>query len=101
MDLILTGRGVSGEEAKMMGLANRLGEPGESLSVARKLALQLVGFPQGCMRSDRESAYSQWDLGLDAALENETRLGLDVIRSGETRDGATRFANGEGRHGVF
>jgi enoyl-CoA hydratase len=101
MDLILTGRGVSGEEAKMMGLANRLGEPGESLSDARKLALQLVGFPQGCMRSDRESAYSQWDLGLDAALENETRLGLDVIRSGETRDGATRFANGEGRHGVF
>ncbi|MEK9884314.1 MAG: crotonase/enoyl-CoA hydratase family protein [Acidimicrobiaceae bacterium] len=101
MDLILTGRGVSGEEAKMMGLANRLCEPGEALSDARKLALQLAGFPQGCMRSDRESAYSQWDLGLDAALENETRLGLQVIRSGETRDGATRFAKGEGRHGAF
>ena len=101
MDLILTGRGVSGEEAKMMGLANRLCEPGEALSDARTLALQLAGFPQGCMRSDRESAYSQWDLDIDAALDNETQLGLNVIRSGETRNGATRFANGEGRHGVF
>jgi len=53
------------------------------------------------LRSDRESAYAQWDLQFDDALENETRLGLQVIRSGETRDGATRFANGEGRHGAF
>ena len=101
MDLILTGRGVSGDEAKVMGLANRICEPGAALDEARHLALQLAGFPQGCLRSDRESAYTQWDLSLEEALNNETRLGLQVIRSGETRDGATRFANGEGRHGVF
>ncbi len=101
MDMILTGRGVSGDEAKMMGLANRICEPGAALTEAQNLARRLAGFPQGCLRSDRESAYAQWDLNLDAALENETRLGLQVIRSGETRDGATRFAQGEGRHGAF
>ena len=99
LDLILTGRGVSGEEARMMGVVNRLCAPGEALAVAVELGTQLAGFPQRCMRSDRQSAYEQWDLNIDEALANETRLGREVIDSGETRDGAARFAAGAGRHG--
>lgn len=101
LDMILTGRAVSGEEARLMGLANRLVEKGEALSEAKNLARQLCQFPQLCMRSDRLSSYQQWDLNLDSAIQNETRLGLEVIKSGETREGAQRFANGEGRHGQF
>jgi len=101
MDLILTGRGVSGEEARMMGLANRLTPKGEALTVALELAGGLARFPQGCLRSDRQSAYQQWQLSEHDALRNETRLGLGVIRSGETRAGASRFASGAGRHGSF
>lgn len=101
LDLILTGRGVSGDEALRMGLANRLTEPGGALAAAVELAHQLAAFPQRCLRSDRESAYRQWGLGLDEALALETELGLAVIRSGETAEGATRFAGGEGRHGAF
>lgn len=101
MDMILTGRGVSGEEAQAMGLANRLVEPGQALDVAIELANRLAAFPQRCMRSDRGSALEQWGLDLDQALRNETRLGLEVIRSGETLEGARRFAQGSGRHGSF
>lgn len=101
LDLILSGRGVSGDEARMMGLANRLTEPGQALAEAKTLALQLAQFPQRCMRSDRLSSYRQWELSLDAALTEEARLGTEVIRSGETRDGAARFAAGAGRHGSF
>ncbi len=101
MDMILTGRGVSGEEARMMGLANRLVEPGEALEEAVALAEQLTRFPQRCMRGDRMSAITQWGLGLRDALAEETRIGLEVIRSGETAEGARRFADGAGRHGVF
>jgi enoyl-CoA hydratase len=101
LDMILTGRGVSGEEARMMGLANRLTPKGEALAVARELAHQIAAFPQGCMRSDRRSSFEQWDLPLSDALANETKLGLEVIRSGETVEGASRFAAGEGRHGRF
>ena len=101
LDLILTGRGVSGDEARLMGIANRLVEPGKAIEEAIVLAKQLTAFPQLCMRSDRLSSYRQWDLSLTEALAEETRLGLEVIRSGETRDGAKRFASGAGRHGSF
>jgi len=101
LDLILSGRGVNGDEARMMGLANRLTAPGAALAGALELAHQLAGFPQRCMRSDRQSSYEQWDLSMAEAMANETRLGLAVIESGETLEGATRFAAGEGRHGAF
>ena len=99
LDLILTGRGVSGEEALRMGLANRLVEPGHALDAARELAQALARFPQRCLRADRRSAYEQWSLDLPSALANETRIGQQVIDSGETREGARRFAGGAGRHG--
>jgi len=101
LDLILTGRGVSGDEARMMGLANRLVDPGLALGEALALARQLAAFPQRCMRSDRLSSYKQWGLSLDDALRLETQLGREVIASGETLAGATRFAKGAGRHGAF
>jgi enoyl-CoA hydratase len=101
MDLILTGRGVSGDEARAIVLANRLTEPGAALAGALELAEELARFPQLCLRSDRLSAYQQWPETLEDALTEETRLGLEVIRSGETREGATRFASGAGRHGDF
>jgi enoyl-CoA hydratase len=101
LDLILTGRGVSGEEARLMGLANRLVAPGKALEEALALGHQLARFPQRCLRSDRLSSYLQWDLPFETALHEEMRLGLEVIESGETSTGATRFAAGAGRHGRF
>lgn len=100
LDLILTGRGVSGDEALSMGLVNRLVAPGEALAAAVALAHQLAALPQGCLRSDRASAIEQWDLSFEDAMANETRRGREVIDSGETLEGARRFAEGAGRHGA-
>jgi enoyl-CoA hydratase len=101
LDMILTGRPVSGEEALRMGLANRLVEPGTALEKALVLAHQLANFPQLCLRSDRLSSYEQWGLDQAEALQRETKRGLETIRSGETLEGARRFAAGAGRHGSF
>ena len=100
MDMILTGRAVSAEEAQHIGLINRLVEPGQALQAAKELAGQLAKLPQTCMRNDRLSAYQQWGLSEAKAIENEFKLGLQTLASGETLDGATRFAKGSGRHGM-
>ena len=101
MDLILTGRPVSADEALSMGLANRVVPDGGALQAALSLAEQLVGFPQNCLRSDRLSACEQWDLPYPEAMANEFSRGVQVIGSKETVTGATRFASGKGRHGNF
>ena len=95
LDMILTGRGVKGDEAARMGLVNRLCEPGESLGVALDLARSLARLPQICLRSDRKSAYEQWDTGLDDALARETELGLAVIGSGEVGRGLGHWSGKE------
>jgi enoyl-CoA hydratase len=101
LDMILTGRGVSGEEALRMGLANRLVERGQAPAGARELAAQIAAFPQLCVRSDRMSAHEAWTMPLEDALQNEYRHAIGTIQAGETRAGAQRFAAGAGRHGKF
>jgi enoyl-CoA hydratase len=100
MDMILTGRAVSGEEAFRIGLANRLVAHGTALEAAVRLATEIAALPQRCLRTDRISAYDQWGMTMTDALRHETELGLSTILSGETQAGAARFAAGEGRHGA-
>src|SRR5215468_1871822 len=63
LDLILTGRGVSGAEA----------------AAAAGLARQLAAFPQGALRGDRMSSYEQWGQSLPDALHTEYRYGAAAI----------------------
>jgi enoyl-CoA hydratase len=99
MDLVLTGRPVSGEEALSMGLVNRLVPAGQALAEAMQLAAHLSALPQSCMRSDRLSMLESLDLGERDALTNEVRHGRATLASGETAEGAERFSRGAGRHG--
>src|SRR3954453_8618392 len=49
LDMILTGRGVSGEEALQFGLANRLVPKGQARAVALALAKEIAAKPQGAL----------------------------------------------------
>src|SRR4051795_3087591 len=99
LDLVLTGRGVGAEEARQMGLVDRVVPTGTARQAAEELAHQLSEVPQACLRQDRLSLLEQQGLSEDEAMTNELRHGLVSLQSGAL-DGAQRFASGEGRHGV-
>ena len=100
-DMILTGREVGADEAKQMGLANRVVPDGAALSEAIDLARQIADFPQTCMRGDRLSSLEQWGMSEEDAITNEFTHGMRTMKSGETLEGARKFKSGVGRHGKF
>lgn len=100
LDLILTGRPVSADEALAIGLANRVVPRGRARAEAEALAQRLAAFPQACMRADRLSAYEAFEGSIDQALAREFARGLGALEA-EGEAGARRFAQGEGRHGAF
>jgi enoyl-CoA hydratase len=95
--MILTGRGVSGEEALRMGIANRLVPSGEALAAATALARELAERPQAALRSDRLSSYEQWSMALEDALANEYRHGMATLETGELVGGLERYESGAWR----
>jgi enoyl-CoA hydratase len=97
LDLILTGRGVSGEEALRMGLANRLVPAGQALAAAIELAHEIAAKPQAAMRSDRLSSYEQWSLSLEEALAGEYRHGMRTLQTGEMLGGLESYESGKWR----
>ena len=91
LDLVLTGREVTAEEAARIGLVDRVVAPGTALQSAVALAHDLAGLPQAALRGDRRSLRDQWPLELGDALSNEFRLGLQALETGEAGSGAARF----------
>ena len=101
LDLILTGRPVDAAEALQIGLANRVVPAGQALAAATALAREIAGFPQECLRNDRQNVFDQDGLGARDALAAEFGLGMRTLASGEALRGAQTFAEGAGRHGAF
>jgi enoyl-CoA hydratase/carnithine racemase len=94
LDMILTGRGVRGDEAFRMGLANRLVAPGEALAASLELAGEIAAKPQAALRSDRMSSYEQWSMTPEDALANEYEHGMATLRTGELFSGLDNYASG-------
>jgi len=100
LDLILTGRKVTAEEALRINLCEHVVPDGQSRRRAEALAQEIARFPQVCMRADRRSVYLQEALPLREAMRSEWSNGVPAFHA-EGAAGAARFASGKGRGGNF
>jgi enoyl-CoA hydratase len=99
LDLILTGRAVSAQEALAFGLANRVVRTGTARASAEQLAAELAAFPQAALLADRRSALDNSLLDDPVeALRREGAGGYEAVFA-EGLAGAARFTGGAGRHG--
>lgn len=98
-DMILTGRPVDAEEALAIGLANRLVPAGQARTAAERLAEQIAGFPQVCLRTDRAAMRAQWGMTESDALRVELEVAGEALVAAAA--GAASFVQGAGRHGSF
>ena len=97
LDLIMTGRIVSAEEALAMGLVTEVVPPGRQLDRALEMAEALARFPQDTLLADRRAAIEGLGTPLEAGLALEARSGPPTLETAWR--GAARFAGGEGRGG--
>ena len=93
IDLILTGRPVTAQEAWTMGLLSRVVPRGQALRAALELARALAAL-EACMRK-RMSLLESLDLGEQEAMENE--VARDASRSAAVSMGRRRPVRGRGR----
>ncbi|MFL5142005.1 MAG: crotonase/enoyl-CoA hydratase family protein, partial [Microvirga sp.] len=100
LDIILTGRKVTAQEAYRIGLAERIAPKHRSRDVAEALAHEIARFPQACVRADRRSVYRAHGLPVAEALRSEWQTSVHVLEE-EGVAGAARFSSGKGRGGDF
>ncbi|MCC6209427.1 MAG: crotonase/enoyl-CoA hydratase family protein [Burkholderiales bacterium] len=100
LEIILTGRKVSADEALRYNLCEQVVPEGRSREVAEAMAHEIARFPQACARADRRSVYTQQGLTVREAMRKEWYNGLPAYHA-EGIEGSERFASGKGRHGNF
>jgi enoyl-CoA hydratase len=98
LDIILSGRMVSVEEAHAMGLVNEITPAGGHLDRALEYAEALASFPQDTMLADREAAIRGIGMTFADGLRLEAQNGKKTLETAWR--GAARFAGGEGRGGA-
>ena len=81
MDIILTGRKVTAEEAFEIGLCEYLVPKGDARLKAEELANHIAKLPQNCMRSDRKSTRSQYGKSINKAMRNEWAISKKEINN--------------------
>lgn len=101
MDMIITGRVVDAQEALQFGLVSEIVPRDKLMERAIQIAEQICEYPQGSLRTDKESVLRSYGHSLSEAYLIEAELGaLTQIRGVTSQTGAAAFAEGKiGRHG--
>lgn len=99
MEMILTGRPISADEAYRIGLVNKV-VPVESLmDEAKRIALEIASKPPISIRAAKEAVQRAYDTTLEIGLEYERRLFYTLFATEDSKEGMKAFL--EKRKPVF
>lgn len=90
LDLILTGRSVSGREARDLGLVDRLSDD-QPLGVALALAAELAQASRSAQRAALRAVDASWLTTLGAGLKIEEHESAQLFTEGDAAEGLAAF----------
>lgn len=91
-ELLYTGRVMPGEEAERWGFFNRLLASDSVLAEARAMAASLAAGPTFAHGITKRMLHTEWDMGIDEAIEEEARAQAICMQTGDFRRAFEAFA---------
>jgi enoyl-CoA hydratase len=91
MDMLLSGRALTAEEAYHFGLVSRLVEKGEALAEAKKVAAQIALCGPLAVEAVKRSAYASDGLTEKEALAQELEIGQPIFKTNDAKEGPRAF----------
>ncbi len=92
MELLLTGRHVSAEEALRMGLIGRVVPDGQALAEARKVADAIAANGPLAVQAIKRSVIETEGLPEKEALARELEIGWPILKTEDAKEGPKAFA---------
>ncbi|HUH99421.1 MAG TPA: enoyl-CoA hydratase-related protein [Nitrososphaerales archaeon] len=91
MEMVLSGASISAEEAKALGLVNRVVPPGKYLEEAAKLAAEIASKAPMAVRSAKQAILASLEKGLAPGLEHERTLFYELFGTEDKKEGMSAF----------
>ncbi len=80
LDMLLTGRRLTGQEALAMGLVNKLVPRDKLMETAEEMAKKIASYHPAVVQNAKQAVRRGMDLPLDQGLELESRLASQIKR---------------------
>lgn len=91
LELTLTNRMFSAQEALQWGLITRVVPDNELIEQARAIAVQLAAGPTRAYGISKRLLHSGWAETLETQMENESQAIANIARTADAREGITAF----------
>lgn len=91
MDVVLTGRTLSADEALRLGVVNRLVPPALTVPTALALAAEIAAMPRLAVRLAKQSVLRAFETPLEAGLEAERQAFLVLLGTADRAEGMRAF----------
>jgi enoyl-CoA hydratase/carnithine racemase len=91
MEMLLTGDTIDSDEARRLGLVNRVVAAGAARDEALRLARQITAKPPAVVKLGKEAFYRQLEMGVVEAYDYTVRVMVENMMAPDAAEGITAF----------